>query len=222
MRHTPDLGMMRKTVESADGKGGSMGDSVGRREPGHSSHHKGLRIGIGVTLGFGFAALASLPVLAEVARLTSIPLGRGSATITLTVKSGIAPTVNSIRGTAGGLRVLGTAKVPKASGLGGAVSSAQQSFPIANVQGTIDGAPFTLNITLTLTLPPSQGPPKSASVGHVTGSFRNEPVRADLTYNSSNFDFKGTIGALHVTGAIEGVVHHGNKATAHATFDVTK
>ena len=67
MRHTPDLGMMRKTVESADGKGGSMGDSVGRREPGHSSHHKGLRIGIGVTLGFGFAALASLPV--EVAEI---------------------------------------------------------------------------------------------------------------------------------------------------------
>ena len=41
---------------------------------------------------------------ALVARLTSIPLGRGTATISWNGATGVTPTIDSIEGTAGAIR----------------------------------------------------------------------------------------------------------------------
>jgi hypothetical protein len=179
---------------------------------------------IGIGAGGLLAVLLALPVVAEIARLTSIPLGRGTATITWTGKGGISPTVNSISGKAGGLPVSATDKVPKIPGInepatGSTSESLPSSLPIANVKGTIDGTAFTLDIALAL---PSGS--SNHSFGKVTGTFRNENLTAILTVNptANTFDFTGTIGSLHVSGVVRSPTHHGNKATAHASFDVTK
>ena len=65
---------------------------------------------------------------------------------------------------------------------------------------------------------------QTVTFGAVSGSFRGQSVKAELigVPSSSTVRFKGTIGGDHVTGTIGRVVHHGNKAVAHATFDVTK
>ena len=169
----------------------------------------------------------TLTAFAVIARLTAIPLGRGTATITWTGKGGISPTVNSIGGTAGGFRVTGSDKVPSiygsekpSTGPPPTALAIPSVFPVANVTGTIDGASFTLKINLSLTVPSSA----ATSLGNVTGTFRNQPISANITANSSQnaFDFTGTIGSVHVTGVVKSVKHDGNKATARATFDVTK
>jgi hypothetical protein len=171
-------------------------------------------------------ALLAVPVVAEIAHLTSIPLGRGSATITWTGKSGISPTVNSIGGKAGGLPVSAIDEVPRIPGInepasGSTSDSLPSSFPLANVKGTIDGAPFTLDIVLTL--PQLSGSSKS-SFGKVIGTFRNQKMAAIVTDEAATntLHFTGTIGSLHISGVIRWPTHHGNKATAHASFDVTK
>ncbi len=173
--------------------------------------------------------LLSIPVLAEIARLTSIPLGRGSATITWTTQSGTSPTTNLISGSARGLRISAKGVVPKSSVLGGARSgSAPQSIPthlrIADIKGTIEGTSFSIDISITLPVVTNLGPHKSVTFGAIHGSFRGQAVRAVLTQSSSTsmIGFSGTIGGDHVTGTIDTPVRHGNKSTAHANFDVTR
>jgi hypothetical protein len=176
------------------------------------------------------ALLSLLAVSAEafLARLTSIPLGRGSATITWTGATGITPTIKSVSGTAGGYHVSATGTVPKPSNAGtiNGSSSTQLSipsqFPIADVKGTIGGAHFSVNIVLTL--PSSPGSTKPQNFGHVSGTFRNQQVSAILTSNvaSKSFAFKGTIGTLQVTGVVSQPSQHGDTETARATFDVTR
>jgi hypothetical protein len=75
-----------------------------------------------------------------------------------------------------------------------------------------------------LTLPTASTSAKSLSLGHVTGTFRNQTVLGTLTANvgSSSFGFKGTIGRLHVNGVVSQPHQHGNTETAHASFNVTK
>ena len=206
-----------------------MRESAPRQEGKPTFHRGKLKVLIGIAVGGLLAVLLAVPVVAEIARLTSIPQGRGTATITWTGKGGISPTVNSISGKAGGLSVSATDKVPKIPGLSATPSgsdptsvSIPSSLPIANVKGAIDGSPFTLDIVLTL--PQQLSGSSNSSLGHVTGTFRNQKVSAILTANptGNNFDFTGTIGSLHVSGVIQSPTHHGNKATAHASFDVTK
>jgi hypothetical protein len=93
---------------------------------------------------------------------------------------------------------------------------------LADIKGTISGAPFTLDIVLTF--PTSGISAKPQSLGHVTGMFRNQAVVATIVpnVNSSSFGFKGTIETLHVVGVVSQPHQHGNTETAHATFDVTK
>jgi hypothetical protein len=159
---------------------------------------------------------------ALIARLTNIPLGRGTATITWTGATGPNPTVNSIKGSAGGYQVAARGQVPKSPSISGTASSLPSQFPIAHVKGTIGGTGFTLNIVLTL--PASLTSSNLQTFGHVTGTFRNQQVAATLTanVNSGSFAFVGTIGSLRVSGHVSQPRQDGNTETARATFKVTK
>lgn len=168
--------------------------------------------------------LISTATSAVLDRLTTIPLGRGTATITWTGSTGVTPTIESITGTAGGYQVHGSGHVPRLSGTTGSASTVPSQLPIADVAGTIGGTRFTVNIVLTF--PASLTSNKPRSFGYVTGTFRGEPVRATLTADlkstSPSFGFTGTIGSLHVSGVISQPIQHGKSETAHARFDVTR
>ena len=180
------------------------------------------RATVAVVVGVAVVALLSTATSAILARLTRIPLGRGTATITWTGSTGVTPTLNSIKGTAGGYSVSAVGHLPTPSFKGGASSTIPSQFPLANVAGTLGGTSFTLQIILTL--PSSLTTTKAENFGHITGTFRGQPVTATLTasVNSSSFRFKGMIGSLHVTGVISQPVHHGHSETAHASYDVTR
>lgn len=171
--------------------------------------------------------LLSVPVMAEVARLRSIPLGRGTATITWTGQSGLTPTITSVHGAARGLPIVATGTVPKPPHLGasaGATSvSIPASIPLADIEGSISGTAFTLHVSLTLSgLNLTSN--KSQTFGTVTGSFRGQSIKAVLTGRpaASAVSFRGTIGSDHVVGTITRVVHHAKTSTAYATFNVTR
>jgi hypothetical protein len=97
------------------------------------------------------------------------------------------------------------------------------SIPLGHVHGTLDGAPFTLDIDLQLPSSQSQAGGLQ-SIGHVTGSFRGESISATLkaSLESSNVAFAGTIGSYKVTGVIGNGHRHGKESTARATFDVSQ
>jgi len=188
----------------------------------------GTRRGVGiVVIAGGALAILSASAAAFLVQLTRIPLGHGTATITWTGATGITPTINSIRGTAGGFHVLASGIVPTSTGVvpTNATASTQQTVPskvpVADVKGTIGGGHFTLNIVIML---PSELSAKPQKFGYVTGTFRNQQVNATLTVNlkSITYGFKGTIGSLHVTGVVSEPVQHGDTETAHATFDVRR
>jgi hypothetical protein len=167
-------------------------------------------------------ALISTTTGALFARLTKIPLGRGTASITWSGVAGVTPTIKSIKGTAGGFSVSGAGRRPSPPSTLGSGSSIPSKLPLADIRGTLGGAHFTLNIVLTLpTSGTSLDPP---SFGRVSGTFRGQAVSAKLTANvsSDSFGFKGKIGTLRVTGVISRPHQHGNTETAHASFDVTK
>ena len=183
---------------------------------------KGRRMLGSAIVGAAVVVLIATSTEAMIARLTSIPLGRGTATITWSGSTGVTPTINSIKGTAGGYAVSATGQIPKPSSISGTASSVPTEYPIADVKGTIGGTHFTVDIVLTL--PSSLTSSAPQNLGHVTGTFRNQPVAGTLTanVNSNNFAFTGTIGALHVHGTVSQPIHHGHSETAHATFTVTK
>ena len=167
------------------------------------------------------------PVMAELARLNSIPLGRGSATISWTGDSGITPTISSIHGSARGLAIVATGTVPKPSlneqASGSTSLSIPSSVPLADIKGTISGTTFTLDVSLKvsgLNLS-SKGP---HTFGTVMGSFRGQQIEATLSgrTSSSTVAFRGSIGNDNVAGTIDRVVHHGKQSIAYATFDVTR
>jgi hypothetical protein len=166
--------------------------------------------------------------MAEVARLRSLPLGKGSATITGVGNSGITPTINSIHGSARGLTVKATGTVPPIPGLGqsssGSTPSIPSSYPIADIKGTLGGASFSLTITLNLTGLSFSAPTKPVTFGSVSGSFHGQPISAVLIGRTApaGVTFRGTIGNDHVTGNINRLVRHGKQSTAYATFNVTR
>ena len=186
-----------------------------------------------VTLAVPFSWLAlAVPIGAMVARLTSLPLGHGTATISWIGTTGIHPKVSSIRGTVRHLPVVAAINLPNYGAGGsqaGSISTAspssalESSIPLGHVHGTLGGAPFTLDIDLQL---PSSQPQGGAlqSIGHVTGSFRGEPISATLKANleSPNVTFAGTIGSYKVTGIIGNGHRHGKETTARATFNVSQ
>lgn len=174
-----------------------------------------------VVTGAAVLVAVSAWTTAFMASLTRIPLGRGTATITWTGATGIAPTIQSISGNARGYTVSGRGHVPLPSPGAGTATSIPSQIPVADVTGTIGGSRFTLNITLTF--PASVTSKAPQNVGSVSGTFRNEPVRATLTADitSKSFAFAGTIGSLHVSGVISQLTQHGRSETAHARFDVT-
>lgn len=174
-----------------------------------------------VAAGAVVLVLVSAWTTAFMASLTRIPLGRGTATITWTGTTGVTPTIQSISGSARGYTVTGRGHVPLPSPGAGTGTSIPSVIPVADVAGTIGGSRFTLDITLRF--PSSVTSTAPQNVGHVTGTFRDEPVRATLTADitSKSFDFAGTIGSLHVSGVISQVTQHGHTETAHAHFDVT-
>ncbi len=79
-------------------------------------------------------------------------------------------------------------------------------------------------LNIGLTLPGSLTSSKLQTVGHVSGTFRNQKVAATLSanINSNSFAFVGTIGSLHVSGHVSQPKRRGNMETARATFNVTK
>jgi hypothetical protein len=173
-------------------------------------------------VGAAVVVLAATSTQALIARLTSIPLGRGTATITWSGSTGATPTINSIKGTAGGYVVSATGQIPKPSSISGTASTVPTEYPIADVKGTIGGTDFTVDIVLTL--PSSLTSSAHQNVGHVTGTFRNQPVTGTLTasVDSDTFAFTGTIGVRHIHGTVSKPIHHGHGETAHASFTVTK
>jgi hypothetical protein len=180
---------------------------------------------VGATAALG---LLSAPVMAAIARLNSIPLGRGSATISWTGSTGLQPTIGPISGSARGLSIAATGVVPTTSSLGNSAQgstslSIPSSVPVADINGTLAGTPFTLDIALNLSHLnlTSKG---VQAFGTVTGSFHGQTVHATLTSraSSSTAQFHGTIGADHVEGTIKKIVHQGMRTTAFATFNVTK
>jgi hypothetical protein len=192
--------------------------------------HRGkVRVAAITVLVVTALGVLTVPVMAEIARLTSLPLGKGSATVSWTgTTNGITPTIGAITGSARGLAIAASGVVPKQpqpdQPTGGSTSlSLPSSLPIADIKGTIAGAPFTLDIVLNLSHL-SLTSKAVQTFGTVAGSFRGQPVHATLSgqASSSAAHFKGTIGADHVTGTISKLVHHGKKETAYATFDVTK
>jgi hypothetical protein len=180
---------------------------------------RAVRIAAISGLAAGALLLVSVPVRAEIARLTTLPLGKGTATVSWAGKSGISPTVNAVHGSAHGLPIAATGTV-HTPGPGTPLAS---TIPFLHVTGTLDGVPFTIDVALTLSGVNLQSS-KTQTFGAVTGSFRGQSVNAVLTakVSSSTFQFKGTIGGDHVTGTIGRVVHRGNTSTAHATFALTK
>ena len=172
--------------------------------------------------GGAAVALAATASEALIARLTTLPLGRGTATITWTGATGVTPTINSIKGSVGGYQVAAVGRIPKAPALGVTGSSLPSQFPIADVKGIIGGTSFTVNIVLTL--PGSLTSGKVQDFGHVTGTFRNQRVAATLSADvkSSSFAFVGRIGSDHVSGQVSQPKQHGNTETARAIFNVTK
>ena len=181
---------------------------------------RGVRIAAFGGLAVGALLLVSVPVRAEIARLTSLPLGKGTATVTWTGKSVVNNSISSISGSARGLSIVATGTVPTTPTLGTAVPA---NLPLADVKGKLDGVPFTVDISLTLA-GVNLNSKKNVTFGAVSGSFRGQSVQAVLigVPSSSMVQFKGTIGSDHVTGTIGKVVHRGNTSTAHATFVVTK
>jgi hypothetical protein len=167
-------------------------------------------------------ALISMSAGALLARLTRIPLGRGTAAITWSGATGIKPTIKSIEGAAGGYSVAATGRIPQATSIAGSASSIPSKFPLANIKGSIGGTLFTLDIVLTRPTAPTTA--RSLSLGHITGTFRNQEVAGTLTANvrSRSFGFKGSIGTLHVDGVVSQPHKHGNTETAQASFDITK
>jgi hypothetical protein len=180
---------------------------------------RGVRIAAVSGLAAAGLLLASVPVRAEIAHLTSLPLGKGTATVTWAGTSGISPNLNSVSGSARGLPIAATGTVHTPS----PGSSLSSTIPFLHITGTLDGVPFTIEVALTLSGLNLQSN-KSQTFGAVTGSFRSQPVHAVLTstLSSSTFTFKGTIGGDHVSGTVGKAVHRGNRSTAHATFAVTK
>jgi hypothetical protein len=173
-------------------------------------------------------AAASAPVLAEIAKLTSVPLGKGTATISWTGTYGNRPTIGPISGSARGLSIKATGVVLRVPSIGNTGQSSTSvsipsSVPVADVKGTIGGTSFTLDIALNLTNL-NLNSNAAQTFGTVTGSLHGREIQATLSssLSSSHTQFSGTIGADHVMGTIGRVVHHGNRTTAYATFDVTK
>ena len=167
--------------------------------------------------------LAALPVAAVVARLRTIPLGRGTATIVWTGRSGLHPTVTSVKGTAGGYRVVASATTPPLSGVGGSLTSGSVSLPssftLAHVTGELGGAPFTFDIDLDLA---HTGLGTGAPIATVHGTFRGQTVAATVSARSQFVRFRGTIGPDDVSGTIGPPQHRGNTTTAHASFVVAR
>jgi hypothetical protein len=184
-------------------------------------------VAVGVT-AITAVVLLSVPVADGLAKLRSIPLGRGSATISWTGKGGVTPTLSSIHGSARGLAIVATGTAPKPPPLGNASPgstslSLPSTLPLADIKGTISGSPFSLEVTLKLSgLDLSSNRP--VTFGTVSGSFRGQPIKGVLTgrRTSQTVSFSGTIGSDHITGTIARVVHHGNTSTGHANFDVTR
>ena len=171
--------------------------------------------------------VAALPVAGLVARLHTIPLGHGTATIVWTGRSGLHPSVTAVRGTAGGFRVEASATTPPLSGVGGSLSggsvSLPSSFTLAHVTGQLGGAPFTFDIDLDLAHPGllASGTP----IATVHGTFRGQPIAATVfavSARSSFVRFRGTIGSDSVSGTIGPPRHRGNTTTAHASFVVAR
>jgi hypothetical protein len=176
------------------------------------------------------AIVAVLAVLAIVAveivhniQPTEIPTGPGTATITWSTSGATRP----VSGTAGGLGVTGVAtpaKSPFSSGQPTFPSSRDlRHIPIATVTGSLGGHSFTIHIVLSFDVP-STLTNKSVTLGHVTGTFRGQPVEAKLTANlsaSTLLHFSGTIAGHRVAGVIHEPRTHGTTTVAHASFDVT-
>ena len=72
---------------------------------------RGVRIAAVSGLAAAGLLLASVPVRAEIAHLTSLPLGKGTATVTWAGTSGISPNLNSVSGSARGLPIAATGTV---------------------------------------------------------------------------------------------------------------
>lgn len=177
---------------------------------------------VGVTALAVLILTVSVPVLAQVAVLRNIPLGRGSATITWTGSSGVRPSITSIRGAAGGYQVRGSGTVPIPQGFGSAGGTLPAQIPIAKIKGTLGGSPFTLTINISLSggLHPAPGTP----IGNVTGTFRGLPVTASLIPDPPKYQFRflGSIGPRKVSGVVQSFNRHGKTTTAHATFAVSQ
>jgi hypothetical protein len=183
------------------------------------------RPGIALISGIIVLSVALAGTAVALGHLTRLPLGKGAAVVSWTGGSLTPPTVVSVHGRAGGLTILATDKIPNPLSGNAAsqpIPSGPASYPLGTVKGTIDGAAFTLKIAFTIPDEATAG--TLDTYGTVTGTFRNQPVRMTLTADPDSvvIVFAGRIGADHISGTLQSIVHRGKVATAKAVFDVTK
>lgn len=170
----------------------------------------------------GLCGLVAVPVGALIGRLTSVPLGPGTATITWSGRSGITPTISSVQGVVHGYPVTGSGRVPRVPSVAGTSKTVPPSITLATVSGQLGGDPFSIAIHLNLT---ASAGASGSGLATITGTFGGESVSATVspaTARGQFLRFAGTVGTLRVTGTIGPPTPHGNRSTAHATFDVTK
>ncbi len=190
------------------------------------STHVRLPRALAITfLGVALSTLLAVPVMAEISRLTTLPLGKGTATITWTGKRGDNPSATSIHGSAKGLAIVASEKTPKLPSRGSLTSgsiSLPKSVPVADITGTIGGTTYAFNVTIDLSGLTSGS--ASGAIGSVEGTFHGQRIDVALSAkgNSENVHFDGTIGGDYVNGTIGPIHQHGRTSTVHATFNVTK
>jgi hypothetical protein len=176
-------------------------------------------------LGVTLSTLLALPVMAEISRLTTLPLGKGAATITWAGKRGDNPTINSIHGSARVLAIVASKKTPKFPSSGSVTSgsiSVPKSVPIADITGTIGRTTFAFDVSIHLSGGTSGG--VAGPVGSVVGTFHGQRINVTLSAkgNSAYVYFHGSIGGDKLNGTIDPIRQHGRTSTIQATFDVTK
>jgi hypothetical protein len=164
---------------------------------------------------------------------TTISTGTETATITWTPTTGPTPAVGNLpqpfSGTVDGLQVKGVATTTFSAAEADSLSgSKSRGFQVFQWKGTMGGKPFDLGVFIQ---PVNTGPSGGylalgAGEFKVVGKYGPDAVSAVVVGpiaigNPTTARFRGTVGRLHVSGAVSGPNGNSQKQVAKATFTVT-
>jgi hypothetical protein len=157
-------------------------------------------------------------------------LRAGSATASVSWQKS-ASCVTTFTGTVAGLSLSGTAtgvfpSSPTSNRAGclptPTTNPQTHSLPISLLvsrwTGTLGGTAFDVRVTLEATSAPKP-PGSSATLGHIAGTFGNEPVQASITTSGrETLVFTGTIGHFSVRGTLTAQSFSAGRLTANFTL----